>query len=270
MTTNNAWNVATGTTGQLLVATTGSAGAYASSAVADFSFTSSTAGATRTLTVSNTDNTNTSSKALLQTTTGGSSSGDPFHTYTITGATSFSQGLDNSDSDAYVLAASTALGTTNVMRVQTTGEINYPLQTAFLAYLNATQLNKTGNATSYTLGTNALTEVFDQNNDFNTNGTFTAPVTGRYALFSNVYVTGCTIATFGYISFISSNRTYATFQSRPASANDFGVANSVFADMDAADTCTVVMYTAGETGVTDDILGDATNAYTMFGGYLAC
>jgi len=110
-----------GTTGQLLVGSTGADPAFGSSASADFTFTTATAAATRTLTISNTDNTSASSNAVLQTTTGGASSGDPFHTFTVTGATSWSHGIDNSASDAYVVSASTALGTSDRMSLTTTG-----------------------------------------------------------------------------------------------------------------------------------------------------
>jgi hypothetical protein len=120
-------SIAVGTTGQLLVGSTGADPAFGSSANANFTFTSSTAGSTRTFTVSNTDNTNTASNALIQTTVGGASGGDPFHTYTVTGGASWSTGIDNSASDTYVIAASTSLGTTNVMSMSTSGLVNVVL-----------------------------------------------------------------------------------------------------------------------------------------------
>ena len=43
---------------------------------------------------------------------------------------SYTMGIDNSDSDKFVLAASTALGTTNVLEVATTGKITVPQPTA--------------------------------------------------------------------------------------------------------------------------------------------
>lgn len=233
----------------------------------DFTYTSSTAGATRTLTISNTNNSNTASQALSQITTGGASAGDPFQTFTISGATSFSVGLDNSASDAFVIAASTALGTTNVMSVATSGEINYPLQPAFLAYLATTATNKTGAGTSYTIGTDALTEVFDQNGDFNTNGTFTAPVTGRYCLNLIVRITGCTIASGFAATIVTSNRNYIQSIGRAAVATDMTMNVSFLCDLDVSDTATYTTAVSGEAGDTDDIGGGA-NVNTGVSGYL--
>lgn len=90
-----------------------------------------TIGTTRTglsnvLTVQNPSNT-ASSVAQVLTTVGGATAGDPFHTYTVSGATSWSTGVDNSASDAYVVSASTALGTTNVMSMATGGNVSVVL-----------------------------------------------------------------------------------------------------------------------------------------------
>lgn len=79
----------------------------------DFSFTRANSGAGNTLTIANTSNT-ASSFANMQVTVGGATAADPQTTYTITGAQSWSTGIDNSVADSYVIAASTALGTTNV------------------------------------------------------------------------------------------------------------------------------------------------------------
>ncbi len=115
LTTVNNRIFATGTTGIPV---------WSSQLAADYTFTSAGAGATRTLTISNTNNSNTASTALLNIITGGASAGDPFLTYTVTGVTNWSTGIDNSVSgDPYVIAASTALGTTNVFSSDTSGNI---------------------------------------------------------------------------------------------------------------------------------------------------
>jgi len=262
-------SVVTAANNSVLVTSATGVPSLGTSVINDFSFTSSTAGATRTLTVSNTDNTNAATKALVQVTTGGASAGDPLQTFTITGATSFSLGLDNSASDAFVIAASTALGTTNVMSVATTGEINFPLQTAFLAYLPSTDLNKTGAGAVFTLGSaTAFTEVFDQNSDFVTTGTLTAPVTGRYQLNAQAWLTGCAANFANITSLVTSNRTYAGAVERAASSTDNVASIVSLCDMDAADTCTVTVAGFGEAGSTDDVLGAAT-LDTFFSGYLA-
>ena len=164
---------------------------------------------------------------------------------------------------------SLASATGTIISALDTGEITCPLQVAFLAYLGSTDLNKTGNGTAFTLGSStALTEVFDQNSDFNTNGTFTAPVTGRYQLSASAYYTGCTIATTFQLALTTSNRTFFGYLAKAAGAQDEQNTVSVLCDMDAADTATVVVTVSGEAGDTVDILG--FGAITQFGGFLAC
>ena len=221
-------------------------------------------GGTNTLTLTNTSNT-ASSAVKHQLTVAGGTAADPQTTYTITGATNFSVGLDNSASDAFVIAASTALGTTNVMSVATTGEINFPLQSAFLA-MSAGSTNVTGDGTN--IATIAFaTEIFDQNSDF-ASDTYTAPVTGRYHLDTCITWDQTSAATQWYIGFTTSNRSYQTQlkASATAAGNAEGNVLSVLADMDAADTAVVYGGVAGLTK-TVDILG-APQSY--FSGYLAC
>lgn len=182
--------------------------------------------------------------------------------------------------------AITGLGTLNYSGLDftdTSGQINTTTQTplfegtrrsvtqpAFLAYLPSDDLNKTGAGTSFTIGNaTALTEVFDQGSNFNTNGTFTAPVTGRYQLNGLVTVIGTTIATIFVITIVTSNRSYQAQYARNASAANEGVPISVFADMDSGDTSTLTIAVFGEAGDTDDIDG-GTNAATSFSGFLVC
>lgn len=163
-----------------------------------------------------------------------------------------------------------ASATGTVMSALDTGECTYPLQSAFLAYLASDDNNVTGAGTIYTLGTNvALTEVFDQGGDFNTNGTFTAPVTGRYNLgfFCNMF--GCTIASTFQARIVTSNRTYFVFYARAASANAQNIAEFTLADMDAADTCTYRVYAAGEAADTVEVDGDASCVTYVYGN-LVC
>jgi hypothetical protein len=82
----------------------------------------SNSGATNTFTVTNSSNT-ASSVAHEVISVGGASAGDAFTTYTVTGVTNWSLGIDNSDSDNFILSASTALGTTNVLTATTAGAV---------------------------------------------------------------------------------------------------------------------------------------------------
>lgn len=148
------------------------------------------------------------------------------------------------------------------MTLDSSNRVTMPAQPSFLAYLASTASNKTGNGTSYTLGTDALTEVYDRGNNFNTNGTFTAPITALYDLRAQVTLTGTTIATSFTLSIVTTARTYTTVFTRAAASTDQSVFISCLADMSATNTATVTIVAAGEAGDTDDILGSATlNTY---------
>jgi hypothetical protein len=61
----------------------------------------------------NTDNTNAASTAGFQAAVGGGSGGDPYVEFSVSGVQTWRAGVDNSASDAFVIAASNALGTSN-------------------------------------------------------------------------------------------------------------------------------------------------------------
>jgi hypothetical protein len=237
----------------------------------DYTFTASTAGTVRTLTVTNTDNTNTGSGALIKAVSGGASAGDAvFQASTTTTVWSF--GVDNSPTsptaDPFVISQGTALGTNNIMSVATSGEINYPLQPAFLTYLNADIGSVTGDGTLYTVVFD--TEVFDQNGDLS-GATFTAPVTGKYSLYAGVKMEAIGAAnTQAYISLSTSNREYRDPQLNATAcktgANDFGVTISSLCDMDAADTAVVLAVAVGGTKTVG--VGGSSVLITYFSGNL--
>ena len=231
----------------------------------------SNSGATNTLTVTNPSNT-ASSQALLNLTVGGASSGDAFTTYTVAGTTNWSQGVDNSASDAFVISASTALGTTNVLSSSTAGEIIMPLQPAFLAYLSAVVNNVTGDNTTYLIVFDS--EIFDQNSDFDTStGIFTAPITGRYQFSYVLGLAQVAVAnTDLLIQLQTSNLTnLQTTRVNPATLFISGgtfFSGSLLLDMDAADVAKLFVTVAGGTKIVD-VNGSAT-AGSWFSGFLAC
>jgi len=55
----------------------------------------------------------------------GTSAGDPFTQYTVTGATDWSVGIDNSDSDKFKISASGALGSSDEMVLDTSGNVTF-------------------------------------------------------------------------------------------------------------------------------------------------
>jgi len=155
-------------------------------------------------------------------------------------------------------------------------ELTMPAQPAFLAVLSADDLNVTGNGAVHILGSgNAFTEIYDQNADFNVNGTFTAPVTGRYLLIPNVQIIDAAAATGLIVVLVTSNRNYTTCSCNinlifnPGSNGvDFGV--GVIADMDAADTAIYNITATGMVGNTADIRAGVANRNTYFTGKLIC
>ena len=218
-------------------------------------------------TVSNTSTGAGTDNAVAQITTGGAAGGDAQLNFTVTGATSHYIGIDNSASDSLIIGLGTAVGTTAAQVIDVAGQITNPLQPSFLAYLASSATNKTGNGTAYTLGTDALTEVYDRNADFNTNGTFTAPVTGIYDLRAQVTITGATIATTFVISIVTTARTYTKTFIKAAGSQDESVDISCLADMSATNTATVTITVSGEAADTDDIKGGAA-LETFFCGKL--
>lgn len=217
----------------------------------NLSQSASVSGASLSLTTANTSNT-ASATAYHRVQVAGSTASDAYYQADISGGQNWVWGLDNSDSDAWVLSASGTPGTTNVMRVSTAGEINYPLQPAFLARA-ASQLNVTGDGTTYTI--QYTSEIFDQNSDFDGTSTFTAPITGRYYLDAINALSGV-LAAHNSLDFaiVTSNRTYIVDTCNPGVqiSGDFYKSNGcVLADMDAGDTATTYIYVAGSTKVVD-------------------
>lgn len=162
-----------------------------------------------------------------------------------------------------------ASATGTVMSALDTGEITYPLQPAFSAYLASSDNNATGDGTTYTLGAvTALTEIFDQNADFNTNGTFMAPVTGRYFFGMNWLLTALAAANNVSFSLNTSNRNYVHANDASAFVGNNLYSWSQFADMDSGDTATTTT-TVGAGAKIVNVFGDV-NYRTTFFGYLVC
>lgn len=295
--------LANGTTGQILTATTGSPPSWVSPATqgdvtgpasstdnalvrfdgttgklikngvitedntGNLSISTAVAGGSLSTIVANTSNT-ASSTAFYTAQVAGTSASDAYYKSEISGGQAWTHGLDNSDSDSFVISASATPGTTNVMRASIAGEVNWPLQPAFLATANL-QSDVTGDNTGYTLI--FANEIFDQNNDFDGVSTFTAPVTGRYLFCGTVAVTGLTASyTTGGWNLITSNRNYGLSSTAGGSlrnsGNSLALSYAQIADMDAGDTATVAVIFNGGTK-TVDVTASGTNT---FSGTLIC
>lgn len=182
----------------------------------------------------------------------------------ITSSQAAATAIQITASDAAGGITLTATGTGNINMA---GNVLKSTNPAFLAYLAVTATNKTGTGTAYTIGTDALTEVFDRGSNFNTNGTFTAPVTGIYDLRAQVTITGATIATTFVITIVTTARNYIHTFIKAAGNQDESIYIAALCDMSATDTAHVTIAVTGEGADTDDILG-AASSQTFFCGAL--
>ena len=262
LSTNEALVVYDGTTGRLV-----KNGVVTQDSTGNISQSTAVSGASLSILTSNTSNT-ANATAFYAVRVAGSTASDAYYQANITSGQSWVWGLDNSDSDAYVLSSSSTPGTTNVMRVATTGEINFPLQSAFLAINTIQRVNETGNGTIYTLIFDS--EIFDQNNDFDGVSTYTAPLTGRYHFSTSVLLTGIlSTHTVGDFDLVTSNRTLRFSCPAPSKVFDANTnvsyENVMLMDMDAGDTCQVKIAIFNGTKVVD-----IQPTHTCFSGYLEC
>lgn len=90
-----------------------------------------------------------SSDAFAYMRSGGASGGDVYSRYSVEGVTDWTFGIDNSDSDAFVVSASAGIGTSNGLRITTAGAVSVPgtltvTGTSALGALSATTGTFTG------------------------------------------------------------------------------------------------------------------------------
>lgn len=97
-------------------------------------------------TIYNSDNTNGSSQSYLLVASGGGSGGDAFVRYTINGVTSWSAGIDNSDSDKFKICGTGTPGASDYLTITTAGLVTIPAGT-----LSISNGNMTFGSNSFTL-----------------------------------------------------------------------------------------------------------------------
>lgn len=152
-----------------------------------------------------------------------------------------------------------------------TGIVTNNYQPAFLAYLNSSPSNVTGDATAYTIPFNAT--LINQGSYFNTSThTFTAPVTGFYNFFLAALLTGVNVGTTFQLQVVANgfqyNGAYINPTAAAASGGFLGQNMAVTVPLSATQTVTFVVIVSGGTKT---IGIDGTNAnYTYCGGYLIC
>lgn len=98
----------------------------ATSFVGNMTLSRASAGGTVLATISNTDNTNGASNASAQWSVGGASAGDPYIRFTVSGATDWSVGADNSDSDKWKVSLGTSLGSSDALTIDSSLNVLVP------------------------------------------------------------------------------------------------------------------------------------------------
>ncbi len=223
------------------------------------------------LLVENTSNTS-SSSALLQAKVAGTSADDPYMLFNINGSTQWTIGSDNSDSDKFKISQSAGLGTSDVFTVTTAGNVNKPLQACFLALASTDQTNATG-STNADVTVVFGSESYDIGGNFASN-TFTAPVTGKYAFWAQIRVSGLTAAMKTHIWKIKTTaRQYdMTCAMTPtitgSLAGVYTYLISCFADMTAGDTAFVTLNIIDGASDAVTIVSATSVARTYFAGTL--
>lgn len=264
-------STALGTTNVISMAT----GGAVSVVLGDLDVTRSSSGASVVSTISNTSNT-ASSNARMQVSVAGTSANDAFTTYTVTGTTNWSEGIDNSvTGDPFKISASTALGTTDTVVITTGGAMTRPLQPAFSVYPSGTLTDKTGDGTDYPIIFD--TAFLNVGTCVNlTTGVFTAPVAGNYYFYLQVFLLQLGVAhTFAepYLQIAGSLANIqqgcynpATMRALSSNTNDLTLSVVLFQTLAASDTVTPHIIVGGSTKTVD--LNGGTSGGTVFYGWL--
>jgi hypothetical protein len=150
--------------------------------------------------------------------------------------------------------------------ISSAGQVNMAAQPSFGAVSRTAQSNCTGNNTLATI--NFDTELWDIGGNFASH-IFTAPVTGKYLLRTQVQVNAVTTSASAInCMLLTSNRNWHIFQSPGIVTSQFTCVAAVVADMDASDTARVQLRINGEGSDIVDIQADAGQPSTSFCGWL--
>lgn len=189
-------------------------------------------------------------------------SGDSFIQFDINTTGEFRIGVDDTD-DSFRISQGSALGTNDTFVATATGNVANPLKSCFQANVTGALNNVTGDGTTYTILFG--TTVFDLNSDFSS-PTFTAPVTGKFFFGAIIQLLGTAGQTAMNMRIVTSNRTYTQGYINQSAVADvtavMSTAGCCITDMDATDTATIVIYSAGGAKVVD------VNIRTYFYGVL--
>lgn len=269
-----------GTAGQLFVS--GGAGvspAFASSAAANFAFTNAAVGTARSLSVTNSDNTNTSSTSFTNISVGGTSAGDAYGRFEVGSTRSYAIGIDNSDTQAFVVNTAAAAGATpsagsQIMKITGAGNRILPLNSCFSADLFTGLTNSTGDGTDFfIIFDNESSPFFDQNGNYdNTTGVFTVPVSGKYQINAKVTMNNLTaLHTQAYLTVKVGGANYSSNRINPGACRDAGnmltMQISFVVALAATATVAVALLVSGSTK-TVGIEGANFSSYSNFSACL--
>jgi hypothetical protein len=174
-----------GSTGTLLNGVTGGNPTFANSTTGSYTFTNTAASTGTVFTVSQTDNTEFNSDAVIMCQNGGSSGGGAYARYAQASARGYAFGIPtgstnlniNTDSNATVAPNSG----TNIWQMTPAGAQSLPLQPGGLFYVHNAITNATGDSTAYQVVFDS--QAWQQGSNFNgSTGTYTCPVAGIYSI----------------------------------------------------------------------------------------
>jgi len=210
---NNTISELTSTAKSVLLTNGSSVPAFSTTLDNSFTYTTSSAGNSRVVTATNTDNTNSNSSASFAASVGGTSAGDPYFKASAGSARSYAVGIDNSDSQSFSIAtaasASVTPSDTKLVRVSSAGNRTMPLNSCVNADLTVAITNATGDGTNIS-PVIFNSELFDQNSNYNpATGLFTAPVAGKYLVTAFVTFSNLSAGhTSGELTIIASGANY--------------------------------------------------------------
>lgn len=216
------------TAGTGITATTGDLTVSSGNATVTGNITASksSAGTNVTVDATNSDNTNAASNAGVEIASGGSSGGDPYLSFQISGvgASTMTMGLDNSASDIFVISNSTAIGTSNALSLTQAGALTATTSiTATLGDITATNgnlvLGTAGNKITIPTGANASIGVSSAMSG--TPGAVTVATTACSASSKVIYCRATAGGTLGQVSITAQDGTGFTLTSNANETSTF-------------------------------------------------
>lgn len=267
---NNVVSELTSTAKSVLLTNGSSVPAFSTTLDNSFTYTTSSAGNSRVVTATNTDNTNSNSSASFAASVGGTSAGDPYFRASSGSARSYAVGIDNSDSQSFSIAsaasASVTPSDTKLIRISSTGNRTAPLNSCVNADLTVAITNATGDGTNIS-PVIFNSELFDQNSNYNpATGLFTAPVAGKYLVTGFVTFSNLSAGhTSGEVKIIASGANYKSVFNPAAmrdAANLYTATITRIVNVAASGTIQLDAKVSGSTKT----VGIQENAFNQFSG----